>query len=158
MKDEFHNSKLENKILCFLKAVDKQFPVPLSEKQDLKAFAQKLCSNATLCYTIEDHEIVSLVAGYTENTVNNMGYISIVATLPKAQKRGLSKELLRDFIAIAREKCLDVVHLYTTQENIAALKLYKNLGFIEWKLKTEIRPHDVHLICWLDGRKVEEKL
>lgn len=137
------------KLETFLFAVDSMFPVPLSEKQDLHEFARKLFEKATLCYSEENGDICSLVAGYTDNVVNNLGYISVVATLPQVQGRGYGSSLVRDFLDIAQKKDLDAVHLYTARENDTAIKMYKKLGFVEWHLENEPRPDDLHLIYYI---------
>ena len=66
-------------ILDFLSTVDLDFPIPLSHKQPLEQFAQKLCSLGTICAEIQDGRIPALAAGYTDNTPDRMGYLSIVA-------------------------------------------------------------------------------
>lgn len=54
------------------------FPIALSEKCDLCKFARKLYDKATLCVMWQGEEIIALLAGYTDNVENNLGYISIV--------------------------------------------------------------------------------
>lgn len=55
-----------------LYAVDNSFPVPLSEKQNLKDYAKKLFSSATICAEVQNGEILSMVAGYTENLTGHI--------------------------------------------------------------------------------------
>ena len=59
-----------SQIFTFLTAVDTLFEVPLSQKQELFSFAQKLNEKATICAKVEGDTIVAMVAGYTENTDN----------------------------------------------------------------------------------------
>ena len=143
------------KIEHFLLAVDDSFPVPLSEKHNLVEFAEKLCDKATICTAIEDSNIVALLAGYTDNVENKLGYISIVATLPQAQGKGYGTSLVREFLDIARKKGLRAVHLYAVRENIPAMRMYKKLGFEDYILDDEPRPDDAHLIYYID-KEVQE--
>lgn len=138
-----------DKIFGFLKKVDKTFPVALSEKTNLKQFALKLYNNATLCTIEESNQIVAMVAGYTENTINSVAFITLVATLPECRGKGYAKQLLLEFIDRAKSKRLKAVHLYAVRNNTTAMKLYNNLGFVEWHLENEKRPEDVHLIYYL---------
>lgn len=147
------NDDSAQKILEFLKAVDKDFPIPLSEKQDLEALAKKFCEKATLCTKEENGEIVALVAGYTENLESNKAYISVVGTLEKARGKGYAKALVREFIDICKEKNIDAVHLYTVHANTAAVNMYKSIGFVEWKMENEPRKDDLHLIYYLGENK-----
>lgn len=134
----------------FLNRVDNMFPIPISKKQDLHLFAIKLCEKATLCIEVENEKIISMVAGYTENVLDNRAYISIVATVPDAQGRGLASKLVQDFIQICSDKNIDAVHLYAVQSNIAAVRMYKKIGFEEWIIPDEPRKDDVHLIYYLN--------
>ncbi len=126
--------------------VDSLFPVPLSKKQNLQEFALKLCEKATVCTVCENRQIIAMVAGYTENVIDNMGYISVVATLPEAQGRGLAKQLVQEFLEIARKNNLSGVHLYAVRGNVSAMAMYRSLGFEEWTPANEARPQDVHWI------------
>lgn len=142
-----------NDIITFLYEVDKSFPTPLSQKQDLCELSQKLFDKATLCVEWQGEKICSMVAGYTENTVNNMAYISVVATLKGEQGKGYASRLMGEFIRIAEKNCLDAVHLYTHRENIAAINFYKKLGFVELVTADEPRPDDLHLIYYLENKR-----
>ena len=130
----------------FLKAVELDFPVPLSQKTDLVELSIKLSERAD-AFTIEDKgKIVSAVFGYIDNASGDLGYISIVATLLEYRGNGYSKKLTRDFLNKAEKKGLKGVHLYTVRTNTAAVQLYCSLGFEEYLQENEPRPDDYHLI------------
>ena len=137
---------LKNQLLTFLRRVDKSFPTPLSEKCDLEIFADKLLEKADIFYEIDEEEIVSLIAGYTENVVDNLAYVSILATLESHRGRGLGKQCLEKFILLAEEKGMSAVHLYTDRENKAAVAMYLGAGFVPFIVENESRPDDLHLI------------
>ncbi|MBQ7352539.1 MAG: GNAT family N-acetyltransferase [Clostridia bacterium] len=139
----------KDSLLQFLKKVDSDFPVPLSEKQDLNAFADKLIKNATICYEMNDEEIVGLVAGYTNNEEKESAYISIVAVLDKARGKGIGKKLVSDFIQTAQNKGFKSVNLYTSTNNEVAIKMYDSLGFVKYEKEDEPRPMDLHLIYYI---------
>lgn len=145
MKKELRLKKVE----LFLSMVDKDFPISLSEKVDLKEYAKKLCNKASVFYEEEKDEIIAMLAGYTEDLSDNIAYIALLATLTKYRGRGLAKKLMIDFFALCREKNIAAVHLYTTANNQSAQKLYKDLGFKNYTPKNEPRPNDVHLIYYL---------
>ncbi len=140
----------EKQLYDFLKKVDNTFPVPISEKQNLLKYAEKLLKKATLCCKFEDEEIVSMVAGYTDNLTDNIAYIALVVTVEEAQGKGYAKKLIEEFINSCKEKGIMAVHLYTHPTNEKAIKMYKGLGFGICVPENERRPNDVHLIY--DGR------
>ena len=139
-------------IKSFLTQVDHTFPTPLSQKQQLSTFAVKLYEKATLCTEVVNNKIIAMVAGYTEEVIDNKAYISIVATLPEAKGNGLASKLVKEFISICKKKNLDAVHLYAVPTNRAAMHVYYKLGFIDWKLPDEPRPEDAHLIYYIKKR------
>lgn len=139
-----------SQIEIFLREADQLFPIPLSCRQDLTAYAKKLYEKATLCVACVDEEIVSMVAGYTENVPDACGYIAIVATLPKAERKGLASRLVKEFITICERKNLKAVHLYAVPDNVPAINMYAALGFRELQIADEPRKEDAHLIYYLE--------
>ena len=140
-----------NDIKAFLCEVDHDFPVPLSKKTDIDQLAKKYCQYATLCCEFAGDKIIAMVAGYTENTIDQMGYISLVATVKSARHKGLSSKLIKDFLRIAKEKGLRSVHVYTHSTNQNAINMYQKLGFIRYCPTVEPRPEDMHFIISLTG-------
>lgn len=139
----------------FLRQVDKDFPVPISQKQDLAAYAEKLLAKATLCADCENGELRALVAGYTENLPEEKAYIALVATAAEARGKGLARALTAQFLQRCRQKKIPAVHLYTDPSNAPAIRMYHKLGFQAYLMDAEPRPGDVHLICYLDKEKEE---
>lgn len=65
-------------LFFFLKTVDRDFPVNLSDKVDLKQYTDKLLKKATICYKENNSIITGVVAGYTDNLENGIAYIALV--------------------------------------------------------------------------------
>ena len=82
----------------FLIAADRLFPVALSEKTQLSDYAEKLYTQADISAEIINGKIILMVAGYTANTVNNLAFVSMAATLPEYQGKGYARKVLADFI------------------------------------------------------------
>ena len=137
-------------VYCFLKNVEKDFPISISSKTDIEEFSKKLCKFATLCIKAEDDRIIALVAGYTNDIESNIAYISLVATLPEARNKGLASHLVKEFIDCAKNKKMKLVHLYTDKRNDAAIKMYRKIGFTDYILETEPRPEDIHLVYYIE--------
>lgn len=137
-----------DQILEFLKEVDGDFPVPLSQKVDLETFSVKLFDKATLVCKIEDEEILSMIAGYTQNLKDGLAYISVMATKRKARGQGLAEKLLKEFLNRCEAVGVDAVHIYTVSSNTSAVRLYEKFGFVKYEPKDEPRPSDLHLIYY----------
>lgn len=133
-------------IYKFLSRVDKLFPIPLSEKENISVLASKFERFGTISCIKEDGDIIALCAGYTNDTQNNLGYISVVASLPEYSNKGYGKIAVEGFIEKAKNAGMKAIHLYADKENRAALNMYDKLGFIDWKINDEPRPEDKHLL------------
>lgn len=139
----------------FLLSVDQTFPVPLSQKQNLKDFAQKLLDKGTLCLRWEKDRIIAMAAGYTDQVVENRAYLSVVAVLPEAWGQGIATSLVKEFIEICENKGLEAVHLYAVASNTRAVRMYRKMGFVDWKISDEPRPEDEHLIYYIKKENVQ---
>lgn len=135
-------------IRAFLSEADRTFITPISQKKNLEEYAEKLFEKATICAKCENDRILSMLAGYTDHVEGNKAYIALVATLPEAQGKGYATALLGEFIEICKKKKLDAVHLYS--ENNAAIRMYRNIGFVDWKKDDETRT-ETHLIYRIEN-------
>lgn len=133
----------------FLSRVDRLFPIPLSEKENISVLASKFERFGTISCLKENGDIVALCAGYTNDIKNNLGYISVVASLPEYSNKGYGKIAVEGFIEKAKNAGMKAIHLYADKENRAALNMYDKLGFVDWKINDEPRPEDKHLILKL---------
>ena len=125
------------------------FPIPLSEKENISVLASKFERFGTISCLKENGAIVALCAGYTNDIKNNLGYISVVASLPEYSNKGYGKIAVEGFIEKAKNAGMKAIHLYADKENRAALNMYDKLGFVDWKINDEPRPEDKHLILRL---------
>lgn len=131
----------------FLRKVDKTFLIPLSDKTDLSGYALKLEKYATICAVRDDNgKILSMCAGYTDRVIDEMGYITLVATLQEVQRHHYGKKLIKEFLEIAGKRSLRAVHVYTARTNRPAMEMYEALGFQRWFPDNETRSEDMHFI------------
>ena len=133
----------------FLKKVERLFPVPLSEREQLIMLASKFEKYGTVSYVRENGKIIAICAGYTNDQVQRLGYISVVASLPEYTNKGYGKVAVQGFIEKAKNAGMKAIHLYADKENKAALNMYGKLGFVDWIIPDERRPEDKHLIRWI---------
>lgn len=132
----------------FLEEVDYDFISPLSSVANLPDLAAKYSRYATLCCEEQDGRIIAMAAGYTENTTDNIGYISLVAALKSHRHKGMCTRLVADFLNVARSKGLTAVHVYTHYSNPAAVAMYRKNGFVELQDSSH-ETDTAHLICSL---------
>lgn len=136
-------------IEAFLIDVDMDFPIPLSDKVILNEYAVKLYEKATLCCEIDNGTIVGMVAGYTENIINDMAYIALVGVKKEYRGNGIASKLIKQFIDISHNKKINRIHVYTDCSNKNAMLMYEKLGFKIFNCDNEPRPNDNHYILKL---------
>ena len=137
----------------FLAEVNYDFPIPVSQKTDIEKLAEKYCELGTVCCAYDQGRIIAMVAGYTEHTSDQVGYISLVASIKEARRRGLASQLIREFLEKADERGLKAVHVYTHRTNFGAIAMYKKLGFDLYMMENEPRPDDVHFIFYFQTQE-----
>lgn len=136
-------------ILRFLIKVDHLFPVSLSEKKRLSELAGVFMAYGMMGMVKEGDKIISLCAGYANDNLTRLAYISVVASLPEYAGKGYGKVAVRDFITKAINNGMKAIHLYAVKDNTPAIRMYENLGFIDYIVEDEPRPEDRHLILYL---------
>ena len=136
-------------ILRFLIKVDHLFPVSLSEKKRLSELADVFMVYGTMGMVKEGDKIISLCAGYANDNLTRLAYISVVAPLPDYAGKGYGKVAVRDFITKAINNGMKAIHLYAVKDNAPAIRMYESLGFIDYIVEDEPRPEDRHLILYL---------
>ena len=125
----------EKELYLFLSLVDKEFPISLSKKTNLIETAKKLYILGDIFCIKDNKNIIGLIAGYSNNTKDKTGYISVLAILNKYRGKGLASKLVNVFLDNAKKNGMNTVFLYTLASNVNAVKLYKRLGFYEVELK-----------------------
>lgn len=143
------NNKQEiekEKFFDFIKKINYDFPIPVSEKVDLNEYCEKLWEKAELVAEVQDEEIRGLVAGYMNDLENGSAYISLVGVSRDFRNQGLGKKLVHQFVLLCREKQIRSVNLYTHKTNQAAIKMYEGLGFEIDSEGHQNRMDDIHFI------------
>ena len=143
------NNKQEiekEKFFDFIKKINYDFPIPVSEKVDLNEYCEKLWEKAELVAEVQDEEIRGLVAGYMNDLENGSAYISLVGISRDFRNQGLGKKLVHQFVLLCREKQIRSVNLYTHKTNQAAIKMYEGLGFEIDSEGNQNRMDDIHFI------------
>ncbi len=110
------------------------------EKQ---CFEQEAFTKQQLEYLITDYSTIGLtaivngeIAGFAIARVNirrNMtfGHILTVDVAPAYQRKGIAKKMLQQIETILRERGIKECRLEVRENNVAALNLYKKLGYTE---------------------------
>lgn len=111
----------------FLREVDNDFPVSLSSLVDLREYAHKLTSHATLFVSTEKNQVNGCVAIYCNNFADSYAYMPLLAVRKGFRGKHIGRTLMIAAINYAKENGFKTIGVHT--ENPVALSLYQSLGF-----------------------------
>lgn len=132
-----------DELVCLLKELGDLLPDPLSDRIDLRAYADKLIQFADLEFAIADHQPIGIVALYANDLINFVSHIPLVSLKKEYHQQGIGKRMMLNAILFAKNKGMKRLWLHVHQENTHAINFYKSLGFFQTetngqKLKFEI--------------------
>lgn len=118
-----------------IRLLDKLYEI---EKQ---CFEREAFTKQQLAYLLADYNTVGLVARFNDETAGfvmarigierNMmfGHILTVNVAPAYRRRGIAQRLLVEIESMLREKGVKECRLEVREDNVAALNLYRKLGY-----------------------------
>lgn len=146
-------------IEAHLRECSADFVPPLENRVDLPSYAEKLCAAATTGEAWQADGLVGLIAYYL-NEDTAVAFISSVSTLARVRRYGLARKLLTIVLDEIDGAGYVRTELEVDNQNAAALRLYRALGFEEvgaagCTLRLA-RPRAAHLQIQEGERHVEE--
>jgi ribosomal protein S18 acetylase RimI-like enzyme len=118
-------------ITCHLARCDGDFLPRLSDRVELPAYAQKICSHATRFEAWANGRLVGLVAAYGgEGAASPTAFVSNVSVDGEFRRRGIAAALLAMCARRAAHEGLQRIELVVDTENAAAMRLYAGCGFV----------------------------
>ena len=121
----------KNLLVSYLRAVDNDFHIPLSSKQNLEEYASKLLEHGIVIVVMDAEKIVSCRGFYCNNQTSGIAYGSMMSTLSIARGKGYARLLIDNMINICREKGFKSI--ISSSVNPIAISLYKTVGYKEIK-------------------------
>lgn len=112
----------------YLYDVDRDFGIPISEKNKIEIFASKLLTNGNVYVVEENCEIVACVGFYCNDVVNNNAYLPILSTKEIARGKGYARLLIHKMIEVCKNS--EMKTIYCDSINPHAVALYRSFGFV----------------------------
>lgn len=111
----------------FLKELDSVFQPKLSERVDIKHYAEKLSEHAELFYVSADGRDVANCAVYMNQ--NTTCFISSFAVAKNMQREGIGTRLMQAVISEGSKKNMKAIELDVHVCNHAGIHFYTSQGF-----------------------------
>lgn len=96
---------------------------------DLSTYTEKLFLNANIICVTNNKEIIGFVAFYSNDEIDKIGYITLIAVLPNYTGKGFGKMLLNKCIEKCKQNNMKKLKLEVNKNNYNAIKFYKKNGF-----------------------------
>lgn len=123
------NKSSTRDILTHLTTCDRAFSPPLSTRTDLQTYANKLQTRAARFEAWDGTALVGLVAIYCNAPDLIAAFVTNVSVLPDHTGRGIAARLMSDCIEYVTELGFARLELEVSVDALAALRLYKRVGF-----------------------------
>lgn len=105
-------------------------PVPLEQRVNLNAYAEKLYTFAEIFFAKVDHELVGLICIYMNDFQSRVAYLSMIGVDIRYQHRGIGDHLIQYGMQELVKQNMNFVHLEYHRLNYAATRFYKKHGFV----------------------------
>jgi len=118
------------KIMDFIKLVDRDFYPPISKRKKIDDYVEdNLAEPHYLLLAYDKEQIVGSVCVGLDKPKRGEGYIDWVAIIPQYRKQGLATRLIDSVEVYLTKNNFDKVKVRTWSTNIASVALYNKLGF-----------------------------
>lgn len=124
------NQSVFEDVLAHLRACDRTFVPPLSERVELSSYAQKLVAHAMRVEAWCGKELVGLLALYEGADAGTSAYLTNVSVLPSWQGKRVSSLLIAKYQQEISDGRIKVLRLHVDAGNLVALRLYQRMGFV----------------------------
>ena len=113
----------------FVKSIDKEFPVKLSDLVNIREYINKLITLGNVFIAKDSDKIVGICAGYINDIRTYNAYVSLLAVKHEYRKNGIASELMDIFVKESNKQNMKRIYLETHKENFRAIKFYKKNKF-----------------------------
>jgi ribosomal protein S18 acetylase RimI-like enzyme len=127
---KFKNKKGEyEKLLNFLKLVDKDFYPPLSERCPLKEYLNAIVKDGIIIYLTENNKVIGMIGYYYFSKKFNCAYINTIAVLKEFRGKEFGELLLKKCLSDIKNQNIKKVKTRTWSTNKISIHLYEKFGF-----------------------------
>jgi ribosomal protein S18 acetylase RimI-like enzyme/SAM-dependent methyltransferase len=143
--DYLANTASVEQIAEHLLCCDADFVPTLSERVNIRDYAQKIANKAMRFEAWSNGALVGLVAAYCNNTETRIAHITSVSVIKACTGKGIGVSLIEKCVAHAKVAGMRQIGLEVAAVNMPAIKLYGKSGFVADKLNESIIPMRLNL-------------
>ncbi|MBK0348167.1 GNAT family N-acetyltransferase [Aerococcaceae bacterium zg-ZJ1578] len=118
-----------NEIIMFLENINYDFPIPLTNKVNIREYVHKLYFQGRIICCFDDNKLVGIIGGYINDFQTKNAYISVVGVLNSYRGQSIASNLIKIFSIEASKNSMEYIYLHTHPSNEYAKKMYEKSGF-----------------------------
>lgn len=96
---------------------------------DKSIVAEKFATVGKFIELSNNNETIGFAAFYCNDNEHHIGFLSMIAVLPKYRHMGMGKKIMDIVCEVSRKNGMKSCMLQVRKDNIAACAFYKDLGF-----------------------------
>lgn len=139
------------RMIALLTSIESDYIPPLSSLVNISEYAEKLLKGAKVLVAVVGTVDVGAIGFYANNVETRTAFISTIGVLPVERGKNVGTLLIDAAERYCREKRMVNLQLEVSTKNIAALGLYRRLGFVEL-------PGALKSGCYANSVKMEKHL
>lgn len=118
----------KREVVDFLKLVDREFAVPLTQKVNLDIYVEKLFKTGYIFAIIVNRKIEGIICGYANDMENKTAFESAFVVTPSLRGSGAAVELYKRQLQHCKKKGMKELKFTTNRKNVAAIRFYQKVG------------------------------
>lgn len=107
-----------------------------STDSDLESYVEKIINKASIISIIENNVLVGFIAFYDNDPIKNLAFLSMILVSKKNENLGYGRRLLELSLKEIENKGFKKFGLKVHVENLKAIRLYENYGFIKMEINS----------------------
>lgn len=139
------NRASEAQIAEHLLCCDVDFVPTLSERVEIRDYAQKIARKATRFEAWSNGTLVGLVAAYCNDPETRIAHITSVSVMMVWTGKGIAASLIDQCVAHAKSAGMQQISLDVAAGNMPAIKLYEKSGFMAGQVNKPFIPMKLNL-------------
>ena len=128
-----------NVVVDYLNKIEKDFPIPLSERVNIHEYAKKVLNKGVVLGIEYAGCLVSASLFYCNDTKHKIAYLTLLGTLCGYHGLGYAQDLLEATIEFCKKMKMDYLCLDVDIKNTKAISLYSKYGFMIEEFGEKIR-------------------
>ena len=109
----------------------------LEKKVNIHEYSRKIVEKAVTFEAWADGILAGLVAAYFNDPENRIGYITNVSRMKRYAGLGIVSVLMNLCIRYAKQRNFKEIRLEVHMDNVAAVNLYRESGFVDYESKND---------------------